>query len=202
MRQTLKLFGSLLGLLALAVLVVVLTTTFQSLEKSQPGSALFQSPIETPTPPPYPLPRTPTPPYSTATALPTSQVATPQPPHITPIGGEGTPTPKPSEFGTPLGIPAPTATPLRASRTTDLAPELPDNEKVFVYIQHSDRTIELFLIRRGADISTTIPFQAGDVVIFASLKTAPPRITASITPPSTMASPLATSVQMLVTPEH
>lgn len=195
MKRIWKLFGSLLGLLALAALVIVLTTTFRGLRgESQPGSSLFQSPIETPTQPPSPPPVTPTSRYPSVTALPTSQAATPQPPHITPVGGEGTPTPRPSEFGTPLGLPAPTATPLRISKTTDLAPEFPENEKVYVYVQHSDRTIELFLIRHGADISTTIPFQAGDVVIFASLKTTPPRITASVTPPPTMASPSATPV--------
>lgn len=195
MKRILKFVGSLLGLLALAALVIALTATFRNLRgESQPGSSLFQSPIETPTPPPYPPPGTPTPRYPTATTLPTSQAATPQPPHMTPAKGQGTPTPRPSEFGTPLGIPAPTATPLMISRTTDLAPELPDHEKVYVYVRHPDRTIELFLIRRGADISTTIPFQAGDVVIFASLKTPPPRITASVSPPPTMASPLATPV--------
>lgn len=62
MKRILKLFGSLLGLLALTVLVITLTITFRNLRgESQPTSSLFQSPIETPTPPPYPPPMTVTP---------------------------------------------------------------------------------------------------------------------------------------------
>jgi len=62
MKRILKLFGTLLGLLALAALVVVLTTTLRDLRASpQPASQVFQSPIETPTQPPYPPPETPTP---------------------------------------------------------------------------------------------------------------------------------------------
>jgi len=62
MKRILKLFGSLLGLLALAALVVALTTTFRNLKgASRTASSLFQSPIETPTQPPYPAPQTPTP---------------------------------------------------------------------------------------------------------------------------------------------
>jgi len=62
MKRIWKLFGSLLGLLALAALVIALTTTFRGLRgETQPASSLFQSPIETPTQPPYPAPQTPTP---------------------------------------------------------------------------------------------------------------------------------------------
>lgn len=77
MKQILKLFGSLLGLLVLAALVVVLTTTFQNLEgASQPASSLFQSPIGTPTQPPYPPPVTSTPqPTPTTTPPIPSQLA-------------------------------------------------------------------------------------------------------------------------------
>ena len=74
MRRILKLFGGLLGLLALAALVIALTTTFRNLKgESQPASSLFQSPIETPTQPPYPPPATPTPvsPPATPTVAPT-----------------------------------------------------------------------------------------------------------------------------------
>jgi len=77
MNRLLKLLGSLLGLLALAALVVVLTITLRDLRASpqpasQPASSLFQSPIETPTQPPYPPPETPTPPQpGTPTAVPT-----------------------------------------------------------------------------------------------------------------------------------
>ncbi len=52
MRRMLKLFGSLLGLVALAALVLVLTIAFRQLRgEEQPASQLFQSPIQTPTPP-------------------------------------------------------------------------------------------------------------------------------------------------------
>ena len=52
MRRILRLFGSLLGLLALAALVLVLTIAFRQLRgEEQPASQLFQSPIQTPTPP-------------------------------------------------------------------------------------------------------------------------------------------------------
>lgn len=74
MKRILKIFGSLPGLLALAALVIALTTTFRNLRgASQPGSSLFQSPIQTPTQPPYPPPATPTPPGppATPTAAPT-----------------------------------------------------------------------------------------------------------------------------------
>jgi len=73
MKRILKFGVSLLGLLALAALVIALTTTFRNLRgESQPGSSLFQSPIETPTQPPYPPPGTPTPPQpGTPTVVPT-----------------------------------------------------------------------------------------------------------------------------------
>jgi len=84
MRRVLKLFGSLLGLLTLSALVVILAMTFQSLKgEPRPASSLFQSPIETPTQPPYPAPQTPTPqvsitPYPSPTPPPTPTVtATP-----------------------------------------------------------------------------------------------------------------------------
>jgi len=52
MRRILKFFGSLLGALALAALVIILAMTFQSLKgEPQSASSLFQSPIKTPTPP-------------------------------------------------------------------------------------------------------------------------------------------------------
>ena len=73
MKRILKLLGSLLGLLALVALVIALTTTFQNLRgESQPAAQLFQSPIETPTQPPYPPPATPTPAGPPATPTPTS----------------------------------------------------------------------------------------------------------------------------------
>lgn len=73
MKRILKFVGSLLGLLALAALVIALTTTFRNLKgESQPASSLSQSPIQTPTQPPYPPPATSTPsgPSATPTTAP------------------------------------------------------------------------------------------------------------------------------------
>ncbi len=185
MKHISNIMGKFFGLLVLLALVGTVIISHQG----QSDTGAFQSPIGTPT-----LPQ------PTGTTLPIP--ATPVPPlGVTPVGTIGTSTPQPSEYGTPLGMPAPTATLIDVFRTTDLAPELPDSEKVHVYV-HLDSTIELFLIRRGADISTTVPLQAGDVVIFASLKTTPPRSTASATPSPTIVSPLATPTQVSVTPEN
>lgn len=68
MKRILKIVGSLSGLLALAALVVALTSTSRNVRgESQPGSSLFQSLTETPTQPPYPPPATPAPSGPTAT---------------------------------------------------------------------------------------------------------------------------------------
>ncbi|MCS7221395.1 MAG: hypothetical protein RML36_08790 [Anaerolineae bacterium] len=51
----------LLGLLALGMLAVALALMFEGLRRdAMPASQAFQSPIETPTQPPYPPPATPT----------------------------------------------------------------------------------------------------------------------------------------------
>jgi len=73
MKRILNIVGGLLGLLALGALVVALALTFGGLPReAKPASQAFQSPIETPTQPPYPPPGTPTPPQpETPTAVPT-----------------------------------------------------------------------------------------------------------------------------------
>jgi len=74
MKRLLSIIGGLLGLLALGALVVAFALTFGGLQRgTEPASQAFQSPIETPTQPPYPPPGTPTPPQppGTPTAVPT-----------------------------------------------------------------------------------------------------------------------------------
>lgn len=63
MRRFANIAGGLLGLLALGALVVALALMFGGLPREvKPASQAFQSPIETPTQPPYPPPAIPTPP--------------------------------------------------------------------------------------------------------------------------------------------
>ncbi len=68
MKRLWSITGGLLGLLALGALVVALALTFGGLQRgAKPASQAFQSPIETPTQPPYPPPTTPIPPGPPAT---------------------------------------------------------------------------------------------------------------------------------------
>jgi hypothetical protein len=115
---------------------------------------------------------------------------TSQPLGLTPIAGRGTPTPNRSQFGTPPAIPAPSVTPLPISRITDLAPDLPDKDKVYVYVQHPNGVIELFLIRPSVEISGAIPLQANDVIINW---VSPASLMGHYPPGATPAMPLATS---------
>lgn len=92
--------GGLLGLLVLVGLAVVLAMTFGGLRReAEPVSQAFQSPIETPTQPPYPLPVTPTRP-----SIPTI------PPTVT-----RAPKPLPSPTPIPTATPVPTPLPLPPS---------------------------------------------------------------------------------------
>ncbi len=97
---------------------------------------------------------------------------------------------KPSKPGT-NSLPLPTVTPLPLAKTSDLAPDLSDRDKVYVYVMRCNGTFELFLIRPNSVFSDTIPLQPGDVILNwfppASLMGPPP-------PPgsgSTFGSPLA-----------
>lgn len=107
MKRLLNVAGGLLGLLALITLVVALALTFGGLGRgAEPAPQAFQSPIETPTQPPYPLPATSTPPVPLATPTPL-----PYPPPGTP---------------TPPGPPAtPTIAPMPVPRCTFAAPPVP-----------------------------------------------------------------------------
>jgi len=61
MKRMFSIAEGLLGLLVLVGLAVVLAMTLDQLQEgAQPGFQAFQSPLETPTLPPYPLPATPT----------------------------------------------------------------------------------------------------------------------------------------------
>ncbi len=120
-------------------------------------------------------------------------VPTPLPP--TDVVGTPTPTPVPSEFGTPPSVRPPSVTPLPLSKTTDLAPDLPDNEKAYVYVFRCNGTYELFLVRpAGVETTQTIPLQAGDIILHAF----PPASLVGHQPPgpppteSPFASPLTT----------
>lgn len=97
MKRLLNITAGLLGLLALAALVVALAVTFGELrKKTEPVSQLFQSPIETPTQPPYPSPATPT-------AVPTPPGPPPTlPPYPPP---RGTPPVEPPQQPTPTPFP-------------------------------------------------------------------------------------------------
>ncbi len=89
-------------------------------------------------------------------------VPTPLPP--TDVVGTLTPPPEPFEYAPPAAS-APSVTPLPLSKTTDLAPDLPDRDKAYVYVFRCNGTYELFLVR-PADVETrrTIPLQAGDTI--------------------------------------
>ena len=148
MKRILKLFGSLLGLLALAALVVVLTTTFWNLRgESQPGSSLFQSPIETPTQPPYPPPATPTPSGPPATP---PVVPTPVPPCT--FAGKSAP----AEPGPPLETYqfAEPRVVLTHTSAIGIAGWLPDGQRLLITkeIPGTNRqVIEIFNARTGEE---------------------------------------------------
>ncbi len=100
MRRLVNIAGGLLGLLALGALVVALALTFGGLQKeAKPVSQVFQSPIETPTQPPYPPPATPTRPLTPTI-----------PPTVT-----RPPKPSPSPSPIPTATPVPTPLPLPPS---------------------------------------------------------------------------------------
>ena len=71
----------------------------------------------------------------------------------------------PSRHGTVFPLP-PSVTPLPLSKTTDLAPNLADQDKARIYVMHCNGAFELFLIGpTTAEISKTIPLQAGDTIL-------------------------------------
>ncbi len=118
--------------------------------------------------------------------------------------GTLTPTPGPSDYGT-LPPPAPSVTPLPISKITDLAPDLSNEEKVYVYVHKCNGTYELFLIRPGgatAVISDVVPLQEGDVILnwiqpASMMGHVPPRAT---TPSPLLTTPTSTPLPSIVAP--
>ncbi len=102
------------------------------------------------------------------------------------------------------GLPLPTVTPLPLSKTSDLAPDLSDRDKVHVYVMHCNGTFELFLIRPNTVSSKTVPLQPGDVILDwappASLMGPPPRPGTSATLGSPLATPTHSSIPAFSSP--
>ena len=109
MKRLLSIAGSLLGLLALIVLVLALALTFGGLRRgAEPVSWMFQSPIETPTQPPYPPPAPPSKP--TPVTPPPTIPPKPSPPTVTVTFPPYPPPQTPTPPGTPTSVPTPRAT--------------------------------------------------------------------------------------------
>ncbi len=60
--------------------------------------------------------------------------------------------------------PGPSVTPLPLSKVTDLAPELADRDKVYVYVMHCDGTFELFLADPKVPLEQEIPLLPDDII--------------------------------------
>ena len=113
MKRILSIAGSLLGLLVLGVLAVALALTFSGLGRgAEPASQAFQSPIETPTQLPYPIPATPThPPLKPTPVTPPPTIPPkPSPPMVTVTLPPYPPPQTPTLPGTPTSVPTPRAT--------------------------------------------------------------------------------------------
>ncbi len=109
MKRLLSIARGLLGLLALVVLVLALALTFGGLRRgAEPVSWMFQSPIETPTQPPYPPPVTPSKP--TPLTPPPTIPPKPSPPTVTVTLPPYPPPQTPTLPGTPTAVPTPRAT--------------------------------------------------------------------------------------------
>lgn len=147
MKRLLSITGSLLGLLALIVLVLALALTFGGLRRgAEPASWMFQSSIGTPTQPPYPPP--PTPAKPTPLTPPPTIPPKPSPPTMTvtvtlpPYPPPQTPTPP----ETPTTVPTPQATvtsPVPGTPTSVPTPSgpLPPGPKVVYAETASDGTV-------------------------------------------------------------
>jgi len=186
MRTILNFAKGALGLAALAAFVLALVGLFGPLSQRVPvgqqaypiGTVTPTAPPlpVTPTPQPYPPPQTPTVvPLATPTTMsthpsptlvgtPTPALPTPTPPGYTPVytGTPPTATPYPGEIRPPAVFVTPT--PLPISKITDLAPDLPNEEKSVCLVRYADETYGIFRIRPGTDISE-IPLNPGDLVI-------------------------------------
>ena len=178
MRTILSFVKGAFGLVALVAFALVLVWLFGPLSQRVPvGQQAYPIGTVTPTTQPYPPPQTPTvvppatpttvptPPSPTLVGTPTPAPPTPTPPGYTPVytGTPPTATPYPGEIRTPAP-PEPTPTPLPISKITDLAPDLPDEEKSVCLVRYADGTYGIFRIRPGTDISE-IPLNPGDLVV-------------------------------------
>ena len=165
------------ALLAVALLALVCGSVFllKASERMSPAKDQAE-PGEAPSPP---------------SAI-SDQRSVPRPPTPTPPGyrppGYRTDTP---DIRTPIWIRTltphifTTATPLPISRTVDLAPELPDEQKTVVIIRRADGTYEKYIISRltTVDIRTSLGMGPEDVlVINYPLKPGPPPIYRLLTP--------------------
>lgn len=126
MKRILSIAGSLLGLLALGALAVALALTFGGLRRDvKPASQAFQSPIETPTQPPYPPPATPTPPGPPATPT----VAPTPVPRCTfaarPVPAEPAPSLEAYQFSEPRVV-------LTHTSAIGIADWLPDSQRLLI----------------------------------------------------------------------
>lgn len=113
MKRLLNIVRGLLGLLVLGTLVIALALTFGGPRRGpEPVSQMFQSPIETPTQPPYPIPATPThPPLKPTLVTPPPTIPPkPSPPTVTVTLPPYPPPQTPIPPGTPTTVPTPRAT--------------------------------------------------------------------------------------------
>ena len=123
MKRLLNIVGSSLGVLALIVLAVALALTFAALRRgARPVSWVFQSPLGTPTQPPYPASATPTP------------QPTPRPRSTRP--------PEP-----PTRTPTPTFTPAPPTPTPAPLPPLVPGLQTFVYATTGERFPEIYRVQ-------------------------------------------------------
>ena len=103
--------------------------------------------------------------------------------------GLNTPTPKPDEFGTIPKL-APSVTPLPLSKITDLATDLPEKDKVHVYVMRCSGSFELFLLNPNMKIAAVVPLQPGDVI----LDWIPPASLLGHRPPAIISQPSQTNL--------
>jgi hypothetical protein len=110
----------------------------------------------------------------------------------------------PSNPGTISPPYLPSVTPLPISKTTDLAPNLADQDKARVYVMRCSGAFEVFLIGpTNAEISKMIPLQTGDTVLSlvpaaSSMGHRPPRADSTTTFGSPLATPTRSSLTLVL----
>lgn len=95
---------------------------------------------------------------------PSRQVCAPTPQLSIKEVGPNTPTPNPDAFGT-IPEPGPSVTPLPISKINDLAADLSEEDKIYVYVMRCNGSFELFLLSPNVKIAEAIPLQPGDVIL-------------------------------------